>query len=288
MFEVDTPSYILARLCFSLVNQKIEFDQVNGQKIFLLFQKLLNYLKDDSSSPVIIRSFLHLLASNDNFVLAFLHSGMLAPFVELQTENENYLISLFDMLIFICNFSEKSARHLIDNQIISFIHYFINDDYSDLLVSKGIDLLSDLVFYIPEAIGLIHDSNLTIDIIDMFYNNSNAGFLKSVVHFCVIVMALSSPMLYGLLSLQGCYTIIVENVNLIDEIDFKWALRVIKRGFPPGKPEIAEGLRTFMSEDSDFIEWLEMLRACDDIELREAGASLLNQIFPEHPVHVMY
>ncbi|KAH0787906.1 hypothetical protein GPJ56_008255 [Histomonas meleagridis] len=288
MFETETPPYVLARLCFSLVNKKIEYEQVNGQKIFTLFQQLLNYLSDDQSCFNIIRSFLHLLGSNDNFVLAFLHFDMLKPFIELQTNNEDYLLSLFDMLIFICNFNEESARYLLDNQVIEFVHFFLNDEYQDLLISKAIDLLSDLSFYIPEAIGMIYDAQLTIDIIDIFYNNSNAGLLKSVVHFCIISMALASPMLYWCLYQQGCYTIIVDSVNIIDEIDIRWALRIIRKGFANGKPDIIDKLRLFLSENSEFIEWLEMLRASDDGELREAGESLLNQIYPENPVYVTY
>ena len=285
----DAKVFELAKLCLSLVTNKVDFIECNGPKIFELFQKLSKYLVNDENAKYIIRAFLHLLTANDNFVLGFIKLGMLKPFVELEINDEDYLIGLFDLLNIICNFSEEASIYLVEHQIIEFTCYFFKNYYSDLLITKVIVLLTNLIFYIPQSIKIIQDNHITVDIINIYYEDDtkSAGFIKAVVNYCVIAMGFASSIYYHQLNAQGCYTIIVENINLIEPIYYRFTLNVILRGFPDGKPEIKKRLQDFLKENDEFIEWLEYMRSEDNVNISKLAAKILNLIYPETPIQIM-
>lgn len=279
----------LAKMCRSLVCDELDFMECNGPKIFELFQKLLGFLKDDENAKQIISAFLHMLTSNDNFIFGFLQMEMLKLFVELETNDEEYLIGLFDLLNIICNSSEEASKYLLEYQIVEFSRFFLTDDYSDLLMTKVIILLTNLIFYFPQSIEIIQDNRITVDILDMYYedDNKSAGFIKALVNYCVIAMGFSSSIYYNQLNDQGCYTIIVENISLIEPIYYRFTLNVILRGFPNGKPEIKEKLKEFLKENDEFIKWLEFMRSEDNINIKKLAIEILNLIYPENPVQIM-
>ncbi|OHT12065.1 hypothetical protein TRFO_18262 [Tritrichomonas foetus] len=241
----------------------------------------INDSKDDYNLNLIsiASAFFKLIKSNEQFLYAFMSMRMVEPFLDTHTKNEDYLIIVCRMLTFICNQEEEFAQFLIDHNAIEFVTYIIVEEEMKRASLDAIVLITDLMFYKPEIIEKVYNRQIPHCVLDMFYDDESCGqCLIEAANFSVVMMALGSQMIFSKLKEIGSYTLIAENVKIIDQMYHKWIIRVLYRGFVTGRDDLNNDLRDFLIENNELIDWIKELKENDSVDLSQSATSLLDKI----------
>lgn len=285
-------TYVLANQLHSLVNLPMhEYAIELVSEIFDTFKIIWSNIHHEERKHMhLITVATHkLLKSNQQFLYAFMHMEIFQFFIEvpenLNEKDEPYLEELFKLLTFVINQNEHFAVMLIQNKVVDLAEEVImNDDCIFIYANfAAMNFLSDLIFYRPEVIENIYNRGIPHCVIDMFEDiQTVGGDLIDALSFIIIMMALSSPKIFAMMKNIGCYTIVVQNVMAVESLYWKWAIRVLFRGFVVGKDEENEDNRQFLAENTDLITWLENLKNEKAIDISSAALQLLVKIFPDY------
>ena len=285
-------TFILATQLYSLVNLPFQnpIPELMSD-IFTAFSHIWSnfQIEDRKYSELIIKATNSLLRSNDNFLYAFMEMRIYNYFLEvpedLNEDDDFYLLSLFKMLTFIINQNEKFAVDLINNKVCDLVEEIVTNDYENFpfSVPKALNFLTDLIFYRPDITENIYDREIphsVVDILDDLYSDGEC--MIEAISFVIVMMAMSSPMIFAQLKYIGCYTMLVSNIMSVEEIYWKWAIRVLFRGFVVDKVEENDENRQFLSSCQELVGWLDNLKNDESDEIRNAALQLLVKIFPDY------
>lgn len=285
-------TFSLANQLHSLVNLSLHDIEVNLlSEIFDLFEALWSNLEyDDRKYSRLITDATHmLLKSNIHFLYAFMQMEIFHQFIEipenLNPNDEPYLSTVFNLLTFIINKNEQFATLLIDHGVLDLTEEIITDE-DNLFPNASISVmnfLTDLIFYNPDQIENIYNRAIPHAVLDIFEDlDTTGGDLIDALSFIIVMMALASPKVFSLMSSIGCYTVVVQNVMSVEDLYWKWAIRVIFRGFAQGKDKENEINRQFLCEHDDLIKWLENLKNEKEYDVSSSALQLLMRIFPDY------
>lgn len=204
---------------------------------------------------------------------------------KLDIKDEPYYSTLCKMLRFIINQKEEFAIKLIDHGVVQLIDVIITNE-NNLFPDASIDamnFMNDLIFYCPHIIEDVYDREIPHCIADMFDDEFSDGkCIIDALSFIITMMALASPMIFSKMVSIGCYTLIVENIMAIEDLYWKWTIRVLHRGFVTGKDEENQETRQFLGQNDEFIDWLENVKKEGSLDVSNAALTLLVKIFPDY------
>ncbi|KAK8896858.1 hypothetical protein M9Y10_014783 [Tritrichomonas musculus] len=292
LIEESNDLYVFSHQLSSLV--KLPFEQMDPDllsEIFDTFQLLWAHLHqhDNEYNKIITIATQNLLKSNINFLYAFIHMEFFTPFLhvpsKLDIKDEPYYSTLCKMLRFIINQKEEFAIKLIDHGVVQLIDVIITNE-NNLFPDASIDamnFMNDLIFYCPHIIEDVYDREIPHCIADMFDDEFSDGkCIIDALSFIITMMALASPMIFSKMVSIGCYTLIVENIMAIEDLYWKWTIRVLHRGFVTGKDEENQETRQFLGQNDEFIDWLENVKKEGSLDVSNAALTLLVKIFPDY------
>jgi hypothetical protein len=281
--ENSTKSEIIS-LSRSLVTLPLNFDPY-GPSIFQLFSRIADLPLDEDLTveAELASGFVRLLRSNDRFISAFISSELIQRFIQSPATFSDYYLQFFAMLSLICNCDEDCVGFLIECGVIELCALHIDEDDPNV-GAAAIELVSDVFLKRPEMMDL--QLEIPEKVVDLYGSQLFANVKLACVHFVIVTMALASERKFDELVAVGCCGVLLEGINLVQEVEIGWVLRILLRGYRGENVGHAVKYRNQLRLYGEVIEWLEEMRGSSKMEWAGMAATLLNFLFPENPVEL--
>lgn len=290
LLHQDETPFKFGHQLHSLVRQPFEnLDPKDASMIFGHFQKLWSNLfyHEYKFDRLIASATLSMVQSHIEFLYAFMNMELFHEFMHLPENsddiNDNYVSIVCKIFNYVTNQNIQFAQELIRHNILRFAERVIVKEKLFRASLSAIELVTDLMFHCPEKIEDVYEKHIPHEILDMINDQENcsANMIIHSVSFMIVAMAMASPYIYTKMKAIGCYTLIVENIGVVEDLYGKWAIRVIYKGFSMNKVVENEELRTYLAENESLIQWLQQAVDENVLEYKDQALELLNRIFPE-------